>query len=35
MSEVSGFEHRVLDLETAVATPTDAGKALGLVAPWG
>jgi hypothetical protein len=35
MSEVGGFEHRLLDLETAVATPTDAGKALGLVAPWG
>ncbi len=35
MSEVSGFEHRALDLETAVATPTDAGKALGFEAPWG
>lgn len=35
MSEVSGFKHKILDLDTAVATPTDAGKALGLDAPWG
>jgi hypothetical protein len=35
MSEVSGFEHQALDLETAVATPTDVGKALGMDAPWG
>jgi hypothetical protein len=35
MKEVSGFEHKLLDLETAVATPTDAGKALGLTASWG
>jgi len=35
MSEVSGFEHQTVDLETAVVTPTDAGKALGLDAPWG
>jgi len=35
MSDVSGFEHRLLDLETAIATPTDAGKVLGLDAPWG
>ncbi|NLX99706.1 MAG: hypothetical protein GXY83_26720 [Rhodopirellula sp.] len=35
MSEVSGFEHRLLELNSAVATPTPAGKALGLESPWG
>ena len=35
MSEVSGFEHRALDIETAVATPTEAGKAMGIIEPWG
>ncbi len=35
MSDVSGFEHRALELDSAVATPTPAGKALGLEAHWG
>jgi hypothetical protein len=32
---VTGFEARAVAVPTAVATPTEAGKKLGLAAPWG
>jgi beta-galactosidase len=35
MREVTGFSHRLLSLATAVATPTPAGKAIGLTTAWG
>jgi hypothetical protein len=35
IQEVSGFEAKVVNLATAEVTPTEAGKRLGLVAPWG
>jgi hypothetical protein len=33
--EVTGFEARALSLATAEVTPTQAGRKLGLAAPWG
>jgi beta-galactosidase len=35
ITELTGFEARAVTLPTAEATPTDAGKKLGLVVPWG
>jgi hypothetical protein len=35
MREVTGFAHKSVSHETAVVTPTPAGKALGLGEPWG
>ncbi len=35
MQQVSGFRHRPIELNTAVATPTDRGHQLGLTNPWG
>ncbi len=35
IQEVTGFEARAVAMETAQATPTEAGKKLGLAAPWG
>jgi hypothetical protein len=35
IEEVTGFEARAASVPTAEATPTEAGKKLGLVAPWG
>lgn len=33
--ELTGFDARALTLDTAEATPTEAGKSLGLAVPWG
>ncbi|MDA3923369.1 MAG: beta-galactosidase [Kiritimatiellae bacterium] len=33
--DVTGFKVEAVDLASAVVTPTDAGKALGLIEPWG
>jgi hypothetical protein len=35
IKEVTGFEAKAANVATAEATPTAAGKRLGLVAPWG
>ena len=35
IKEVTGFEAKAAKVATAEATPTEAGKKLGLVAPWG
>ncbi len=35
IKEVTGFEAKAVDVATAEATPTEAGKKLGLAAPWG
>lgn len=35
MSEVTGFKHRTVAAGAAEATPTEAGRKLGLTRPWG
>jgi hypothetical protein len=35
MNEVTGFKHRAVSPASAEATPTEAGRKLGLTKPWG
>jgi len=35
MTEVSGFQHRKVELDTPASTPTDEGRKLGLTQAWG
>lgn len=35
MNEVTGFKHRAVSPSSAEATPTEAGRKLGLMKPWG
>jgi hypothetical protein len=35
MTDVTGFKHRLIDLNSTEATPTEAGRAFGITKAWG